>query len=295
MTGFVLYAGPKNIELQLLQDAADKLSINLNVIDPRYAEPIINSDGAEIMLNGKITPTPDFVISAFTHSLLYYNFAVLRQLESKGALCINRASVIDNTIDKLRTLQLLAESGIPVPKTLLYRPGMPLDTIEQEFTFPMVIKISGGSKGQGVVLAHNRKQLDSILQIATAGELQQNLLIQEMITPSKGRDLRVVICGGKAVTCAIRKSAETGEFRSNYCAGGTISSYELTDEIIKLANQVATKLGMFVGGIDLLFGEDGFVVCEANSVPGFHIPDNPGVWQIDIPQTLLKSIINELS
>ena len=104
-----------------------------------------------------------------------------------------------------------------------------------------------------------------------------------------------MIVGGKTVACALRTSATEEEFKSNYSAGGSMVHYTLTPQIEEISNKVANVLGLFIGGIDLLFTNNGFTVCEANSVPGFHVPRNPTVWQMDIPATLFKEIKNELS
>jgi gamma-F420-2:alpha-L-glutamate ligase len=37
----------------------------------------------------------------------------------------------------------------------------------------------------------------------------------------------------------------------------------------KIALSVCKALELEVAGVDLLFGKDGFLVCEANSAPGF--------------------------
>jgi len=158
----------------------------------------------------------------------------------------------------------------------------------------LVLKVIGGSKGDGVVLVDTPEHLENLLQIANAGEIQEELILQEMITSSKGRDLRVVIANGKAISCAQRISAKGG-FKSNYSAGGSISSYTLDKKIIEIAEKTAEILGLFVGGIDLLFSDNGFVVCEANSIPGFYIPEVENLWGIDVPYTVLESIKNELN
>jgi gamma-F420-2:alpha-L-glutamate ligase len=43
----------------------------------------------------------------------------------------------------------------------------------------------------------------------------------------------------------------------------------LPDEMAELAIKVAQVLGLDVAGVDILFDENGYRVCEANSSPGF--------------------------
>ncbi|NOY23813.1 MAG: RimK family alpha-L-glutamate ligase [Acidobacteria bacterium] len=294
MKGFILYRGGMNTELKLILEAAREQFIDLQVLDPCRLAVLIDQKASYLLIDGKQTLPPDFVIAGFYNDPSYRNIARLQQLETMGVFCVNRAEVMKKTGDKLLTTQLLARKGIPVPKTMLFTEDNSLSLVENEFDFPLVLKTIGGSGGSGVVLVQNKEQLSQILQIAKAGNIREELLIQEMITPSKGRDIRVMIIGGKAKACMLRKSGDPKAFRSNISCGGSPIPFEMTTEIEEMSNNVAQTLGLFLGGIDLLFGEDGFVVCEANSVPGFHNPNQGDLWGIDVPHEILRSIKNVL-
>ncbi|MCK5684109.1 RimK family alpha-L-glutamate ligase [bacterium] len=295
MKGYILACGngPKR-EAQLILDAAKKQDIDLDIIDPRKITVMVKQSCDFILLEGKPVDIPDFVLSAFYNVPSYYNFACLQQLEKMGVLCINRTEVMLRTKDKLLTLQFLANNDIKVPKTILYNRFTPMNIIEKELGFPLVLKIIGGSKGSGVVLIDTPVHLENILQISNAGGLQEELLLQEMITSSRGTDLRVVIVNGKAICCAKRTTSDDG-FKSNVSTGGSITSYKLDNEIIEIAEKTAKALDLFVGGIDLLFSDDGYVVCEANSMPGFLVKDYKKVWGMDPPSVIMESIKNELT
>jgi RimK family alpha-L-glutamate ligase len=159
-----------------------------------------------------------------------------------------------------------------------------------DFNFPVVIKPLSGSKGSGIQLASCLEDIERIIR-----EQSGPLLLQEMIESSFGRDLRVVVIGGKAVACAVRRSSASAEFRSNYALGGTIEPASLDPAAAETAEKAALAIGMFVGGVDLLFAEDGYIVCEVNSVPGFYVSGKENLWGIDIPGTLFRSIADELS
>jgi RimK family alpha-L-glutamate ligase len=94
------------------------------------------------------------------------------------------------------------------------------------------------------------------------------MIVQEYMNERVGEDLRVYVVGGK-VLGAMRRTAPEGDFRANITGGGTGSSFEVTPEIEYLAIETARILGLSIAGVDLLFGKTGFVVCEANSNPGF--------------------------
>ena len=50
-------------------------------------------------------------------------------------------------------------------------------------------------------------------------DLGQEILLQEFIRESRGRDVRVLVIGDRAVA-AMRRQARAGEFRSNLHRGG---------------------------------------------------------------------------
>ena len=58
-------------------------------------------------------------------------------------------------------------------------------------------------------------------------------------------------------------------FKANVSAGGTGKPHPITPEIEWLATQTANVLNLDVAGIDLLFDDNHFKICEANSIPGF--------------------------
>ena len=55
------------------------------------------------------------------------------------------------------------------------------------------------------------------------------------------------------------------DFRANLTAGGEMKPYEPTEEEAALAVSASTAVEADFSGVDLLFGEDGPLVCEVNS------------------------------
>lgn len=296
MRGFILSAESKsNPEIAMMLKAAGELDIQLEIIDPRLLTVMLDPDKPHLLLEGAETPIPDFAIAAFAKDPSYGNISCLQQLEAMGVLCVNRASVMETTKDKMLTLQKLSAAGIPVPKTILNTSAATLPIIQKELGFPLVLKVIGGSQGDGVILVNTPEELKNTLQIAHAGNLQEELIIQKMVSTSKGRDLRVVVVNGKPHACAQRKAPTKDGFKANYHAGGSIASYKLDDKIIDITNRVSEVLELFIGGVDLLFTDEGYVVCEVNSVPGLYFPGQETLWGSNIHMDILKSIKDELS
>ena len=89
-------------------------------------------------------------------------------------------------------------------------------------------------------------------------------LFQETVQTSIGRDVRVIVVGGK-VLCAMLRQSDC-DFRSNIELGGKGSIYKLSKEMRETCEKVATLLKLDYCGIDILSGERNEpIVCEVNS------------------------------
>lgn len=135
-----------------------------------------------------------------------------------------------------------------------------VDVIEKRLGFPVVVKHSYGSLGKQVFLAKNRAELKKYVD-----ELKLTPhFYQEYVGESFGRDLRVIAVGGKTIAAMIR-SSDGKDFRSNMALGGNGEPYEADACVISLVEKIARLLRLDYCGVDLLFGKDGFRVCEVNS------------------------------
>lgn len=294
MKGWILYVGAPTRELERGAQEAKAVGVHLEVVSPKEISLMVNPAApGKVCRCGQWVDAPDFAMAAFVEEPDYYNLAVLRQLEVQGVVCVNRAETLERTGDKLRTMQLLAPHGIPMPKTMLLHPNMAPDFIIEELGLPVVLKVLDGCKGKGVALVHARKELDTLLHMWHASHHPQELLAQQFIAESKGRDLRVLVIDHKPVVGMQRMSRDAEGFKSNFSAGGAVEAYPLTDDIRALAQQVIDILGLCIGGIDLLFSNaHGHVVCEVNSVPGFQGIES--CCDINVPVEVLQCVARKV-
>ncbi len=192
-----------------------------------------------------------------------------RALEKAGVRLFNRAEAVENCDDKLTTYLTLAQAGVRLAKSvaapLCYTQGAKvsdvfLRSVEGELGFPTVAKKSYGSFGAGVRLVRSYQEL-----LAVEEEwLHAPHFYQECISESFGRDIRVIVIGGKAVA-AMERVAQNGEFRSNVELGGRGKRVDLTEEYRAAAERCAAAMGLDYCGVDLLEGKEGAIVCEVNS------------------------------
>ncbi len=275
MRGWVLYRRhetelrPEMYEINRLIEEALKQKIELRVLKPEQIDLIVTQeDRNSILVDGQTEPLPDFVLPRMGAGTTYFALAVIRHLERLGVPCFNSAYNIDIVKDKLYSQQILAEGNFPVPKTMLVKFPLDLDLIERRIGFPIVIKTLSGSQGKGVFLAENSRTFYDLAHMIEVTNPKANMILQEFIKDSYGRDLRVFTLGGRAIACMERASS-VGDFKANYSAGGTVKEYPLTPEIEWLASEASRVLGLEVAGVDLLFDVSHFKICEVNSSPGF--------------------------
>ncbi len=276
MRGWILYKHSKAelpetaYEMHRFLQMAEDQNITLEVVKPEEFELIITRDDEKsVLLNGRVTALPDFLLPRMGSGTTYYASAIIRHLERLGVQVINTAHSIDTVKDKLHTQHVLAASNLPVPKTMLAKFPIDVDLVERQLGFPVVIKTVSGSLGLGVYLSETRENFEELVNLIESTKPNANIILQQFITSSRGRDLRVIVVGGRAIGC-MQRQATNGSFKSNISRGGSATRYPMTPEIEMLAIEAARILNLDVAGVDLLFdGGDQFKICEVNSAPMF--------------------------
>lgn len=272
MKGWLL-RNPEKMEdcsIQRILRAVEKNGVALEVVDPRKIHVFCDADfDGKIYVGDEIKEAPDYAIAAFFTEKGYHTSAVLKMLETVGVLCVNTYDCIKNVDDKLLSLQKVLElnKDILFPKTLLLTRDTTAAFVSAHFTYPVVMKVMHGSKAKGVVLAHSEKELNNLISISTASAIGDEIIIQEYIASSKGRDLRVILCNGKYNAACIRENPNS--FVSNVAQGGKVTQTTAPESVQKAAEEIAQALQINMGSADFLFGEnDTFYFCEANAMIG---------------------------
>ncbi|XP_073645163.1 beta-citrylglutamate synthase B isoform X1 [Tursiops truncatus] len=197
------------------------------------------------------------------------DITVLRHLEKMGCRLMNRPQAILNCVNKFWTFQELAGHGVPLPDTFSYGGHENFAKMIDEaevLEFPMVVKNTRGHRGKAVFLARDKHHLADLSHLIRH---EAPYLFQKYVKESHGRDVRVIVVGGRVVGTMLRCSTD-GRMQSNCSLGGVGMMCSLSEQGKQLAIQVSNILGMDVCGIDLLTKDDGsFCVCEANANVGF--------------------------
>ena len=271
MNGWILYKNKveESYETQKLVEEFEKQGLKIRVVNPQDVDIFVDRDDRKsIRVGGKSRPLPDFVIPRTGSGTTYFIKAIIRHLERLGVILINGSQSIDAVKDKLYTQQVLGQSSLPVPKTLLVKHPINIDFVESNIGYPAIIKTLSGSFGAGVFLVETKKQLTQLLKMAEITKPSYNIIVQEFIKESFGKDLRVLVINGKVVGCMMRQSTDD-DFRANITRGGEAIPYQIDDDIEWLGGESARLLNLDIAGVDLLFDEGNYKFCEVNSSPGF--------------------------
>ena len=271
MTGWILYKKKieSSYETQRLVEEFKKQNIKIHVVNPKDVDIFVDRDDRKsIRVDGISRQLPDFVIPRTGSGTTYFIKAIIRHLERLGVILINGSESIDAVKDKLYSQQILGQSNLPVPKTLLVKHPIDIEFVEKSLNYPIIVKTLSGSFGAGVFLVEDRKQLRQLMRMAEITKPSYNIIIQEFIEDSYGKDLRVFVLNGKVVGCMMRQSTDD-DFRANITRGGEGIPYQITEEIEFLSGECARLLNLDIAGVDLLFNNGSYSICEVNSSPGF--------------------------
>lgn len=263
----ILSRNRKLYSTRRLVEAARARGHTADVLDTLRCNLVLARDAPRVFYRGAEVLRADVVLPRIGASITGYGLSVVNQFDMMGVPVLNAAIPIARSRDKLRALQLLSRFGIDIPRTVMcrYRDEVPL-AVEQVGGLPCIMKLIQGSQGVGVLIASTMSEVEGMLD--TLWTLGQEILIQELIAESRGKDVRALVVGDRVVA-AMRRTARQGEFRSNIHRGGEGQALDLAREYAEAAVKAVRVVGLEVAGVDMLESRSGPKIMEVNSSPGF--------------------------
>jgi ribosomal protein S6--L-glutamate ligase len=214
----------------------------------------------------KKLPDVEAIIPRIGTSITFYGLAVVRQFEKNGVITTASSAAISRSRDKLHSLQTMSGAGLPIPITTVVANVEDIFTaIQNAGGLPVIIKLIRGTQGRGVFLAKEMHIVESLLNAVR--KMREQMLIQEYISESRGKDLRIIVVGNRCVA-AMERTAAKGDFRANLHRGGTARSISLDEATEKQAVLAAHAHGLSVAGVDMVQSNRGPLLLEVNSSPG---------------------------
>lgn len=194
---------------------------------------------------------------------IIFRMDVLHRLENLGVRVVNSASAIERTVDKYYTSFLLADAGIPTPRTLVtedFRTALAA-CVEMK---DVILKPLFGSEGKGMVRISDEETAYRVLR---AWELNRYIYYIQEYVPHFRKDIRAFVVGDRVVAAMLRTG--TG-WKTNFSKGAKVEPVALSAEMEDLALRAVRLLQLDYAGVDLMPAEDGRTyVIEINSIPGW--------------------------
>ena len=267
------------IEERQLFEAFERRGVPCEHVDDRgivyrVGEPL---PGWDAVLNRSISATTRQEIS--------------RVCAAGGVPAVNRLEVIQQCDNKIATALQLNEADVPTPPTAVAldpeNGGEAVDAVG----YPAVVKPVNGSWGRGLAKVTDPDAAEAVFGVrAQLATPQQRLGLAQAFVP--GRDIRVLVVGGRAVAAMARESEH---WVRNTARGASVHRVPLDGELTKLAVRAADAVGGGVLGVDLLEDPDGEQsVLEVNAAPEFHglAEAHPG---LDIAGEIAEFVVEEVA
>ena len=283
---FVLSRNSALYSTKRIVEAARERGHVVRVLDHLHCNLVIEKEKPQVIYHGEQVEMPDAIIPRVGSSVSFYGCSVVRQFEMMGAFTLNGSDAILRSRDKLQCMQILSTSGVGFPLTSFTNYSNDFDEIiDSVGGTPLVIKLTEGTQGLGVMLAENNSSAESVIE--AFNKLKARVIIQEFIKESRGEDIRAIVVGDRVVA-AMKRTAPPGEFRSNVHRGGTCQSVELSESERDAALGACRALGLNVAGVDLLRSNRGPLVIEVNSSPG--LEGIEGATEVDVAGAIVEYI-----
>ncbi|WP_077327236.1 ATP-grasp domain-containing protein [Virgibacillus siamensis] len=289
--GWIIYNGhlPGNKFLDFaewIQAATERQNVQTKIVKNNELLSYLTETSLDLLRNNGMG-LPDFAV--FTDKDIY----LARQLEFLGVQVFNSARTIEISDDKIASYQALAFHGLPIPRTVAApkmfasSPSFNPDDYQaaiDKFGFPMIIKEAFGSFGEQVYLVQNKDEMYIKLK-----ELQgKPFVLQEFVSTSYGRDIRLHVTGEKVVASMMRHAPN--DFRANVTAGGAMQPYGPSEYEMNLAIAATKAIGAEFAGVDLLLGpNEKRLVCEINS--NAHIRNIYNCTGINVAESIIGHIM----
>jgi RimK family alpha-L-glutamate ligase len=194
---------------------------------------------------------------------IIFRMDALHRLEDLGIRVLNPPSSIERTVDKYYTSYLLADAGIPTPRTFITEDFEQAMLAFQEMG-DVIVKPLFGSEGKGMLRVTDE---DTAYRLFRHLELCRYIFYLQQYIPHADQDIRAFVIGGRVVAAMRRRG---NGWKTNYSKGAQVEPLQLSDELQELSVRAARLVGTEYAGVDLLPAEDGCLhVLEVNSIPGW--------------------------
>jgi hypothetical protein len=295
---------------------------NITIIKMEFMKlSILLDDNNEVqfIFNNEILKKPNciYFLGSTTHSpsitlmdSINYLKYLRKQFELLKIHVINHNELSFITIDKFMSHIICKNINILQPKTMLInivefknqnnnsahqlseqvlldmQKNPSYNQIINNFNFPIILKSPFGGCGKYVWKIDNLNELDSFVKSYS----ESNIIVQEFISASLLRDVRVFIINNEIIYSYQRTGIQNDptEFKSNISNGGSINEIQIDESLKNIVNKFLIHYPIEIGALDFLYGADSWLLCEIS------LGANLTIHDIDKKNEVYGKIVNYL-
>lgn len=263
----LLASNPKLYSNRRLLEAGEERGHEMVFLNIEQCYLKLDSNQPEVHYRGgKVISDIDVVIPRIRQSMSYYGCALARQFESMKIASVNAAEAIGKSHDQLYVLQLLIKAGLTIPTTGYAHSARETDDlIEMVEGAPLLVKILQGGRDSEAVLSETQAAAESVINAMQS--LDAQLLVQQHIKTTDGKQIRCLVIDGKVVA-AIQRPLATGKSRGKIHQDSAAALIRISPEERKLAVDASKLLGLSIAGIDLIRAKYGPVILQVHASAG---------------------------
>ena len=217
---------------------------------------------------------------------IIYRMDVLHRLQRLGKLIVNPPLSIERSVDKYHTLALFEEHGLRVPMTIATENLEEAKRGFHDLGGDVVIKPLFGSRGIGSARVSDPDVAERLFRAIL---FYHGVLYLQKFIPHGDSDIRVFVVGNRVVA-AMRRVAPN--WKTNVSLGAKPVALSHSEEMERLAVEAAEILGCKIAGVDMLESDDGPIIIELNSQPGWRGLQT--VALVNIAEEIVKFVISEM-
>ena len=210
-----------------------------------------------------------------------FHLDILHYLELYNVCVYNNTVCIEKSVDKIRTSSILNASNIPTPKTYITSNIKDLNKFKKEFfENKCVSKPIFGSQGKGLEILDKNNSHPDYENLNNVYYLQEYLNHPE----SKFIDWRLFVIKNEVIASMVR---EGKTWINNIANGASCKSFKPSREMVEIALKASNALNMDYSGVDIMLGDNGYMVTEVNSIPAWK-----GLQSVHNDRIIADEIIN---
>jgi ribosomal protein S6--L-glutamate ligase len=182
---------------------------------------------------------------------------------------VNGVNDVLTTRNKARTVAVLDDAGVRVPKTRLVSSPVSDGEVRDAFDAvgaPAVVKPNSASSGRGATLVEDADSAAGVADLF--GVLHESSLVRDRTFVVQeyvegARDYRVMVLGGEYAGAVERRA---DGWKKNVRAGADAHGVKPPESVVSAAEEAARALGVGFCGVDVLHADEA-VVNEVNARP----------------------------